>query len=61
MYLNLQHCRALGYCLWGVRRFCTRYELDFKKLAKGKMPAEEFTATGDGLALKLVAHAERMK
>ena len=57
IYLNINELRALGYCMWGVRRFCTRYQLDFKKLTRGEMPVEEFEATGDALALRAVAVA----
>lgn len=59
--LNLQQCRALGYCLWGVRRFCTRYQLDFKKLRDGSMPAYEFEATGQHHAIKLVEYAKKQE
>ncbi len=54
VYLNLKYCRALKYCLFGVRRFCTRYGLDFKKLARGEMLVEEFEATGEAQALRVV-------
>ena len=59
MMLNIQQCRALGYCAWGVRRFCKRYGLDFKLLISGTMPAESFAETGDALALRLVRYAEQ--
>ena len=61
LYLSCQQGRALGYCVTGMRRFCTRYELDFKLLVKGEMPAKDFADTGDALALRLVKYAEENK
>lgn len=54
VYLNLKYCRVLKYCLFGVKRFCTRYDLDFKKLVRGEMLVEEFEATGEAQALRVV-------
>jgi len=47
VYINFQHCRALGICLSGLRRFCTTHNLDFKDFRDGKMTAEKLSATGD--------------
>ena len=58
VYLHIGELRGLGYCMHGVRRFCTRHELDFKKLVRGEMPIEEFEKTGDALALRAVKMAK---
>lgn len=57
-YLNISDCRQLNHCLHGVRRFCTRYELDFKKLLDGKMTIKEFEDTDQGMALEVVVVAK---
>jgi len=60
VYVSLKYCRVLKYCLHGVKRFCVRNDLDFKKLVKGEMPVEEFEATGEAQALKVVALAKEV-
>lgn len=59
IYVNVHHCRTLGYCVFAVRRFCTRYDLDFKKLCNGTMPVEEIEATGQAIALHVAAVARK--
>lgn len=58
IYLHIGELRGLGYCMHGVRRFCTLHNLDFKKLVKGEMPIEEFIKTEDALALRAVKIAK---
>lgn len=53
VYVGLKHCRALGYCLFAVRRWCTRYDIDFKKLAHCELPVEVIEETGDALAKRV--------
>lgn len=58
--VTFSHCRALGYCLDGVRLFCERHDLNYKDLNhKIGIPVEHFEATEDGLALRL-AHYTRL-
>jgi hypothetical protein len=58
--LEMRHCRGLGYCVHGLRRYCDLHGLDFKKLARNEMPVSEFAESGQHhgkLALDYV-HAE---
>jgi hypothetical protein len=47
IYVNFQHCRSLGLCLHGLRRFCTKHDLDFKDFRDGKMTISTLRATGE--------------
>ena len=57
IYAGLKHARLLHFCLFGVRRWCTRYEVDFRKLARTEIPVEELEATGDAFGIKVAAKA----
>lgn len=57
IYLTVVHCRATRMCLHGVKRYCTRHGLDFKKIHAGTMPASEFD-TGDAQAQKIIEYAK---
>lgn len=57
MIITMQHCREIGYCAFGVRKFMQRHGLDFKKFLKVGLDEKHFLDTGDALALKLVEHA----
>lgn len=50
-----------GFCRRGARRFFARYGLDWSKFVREGIDAAEFEATGDALALALVAHARRRR
>ena len=60
VYVSLKYCRVLRYCITGVKRFCVRNDLDFKKLSHVEMPVEEFEATGEAMALEVVKLARRV-
>ncbi len=60
VYVSLKYCRVLRYCIHGVKRFCVRYDLDFKKLAHGELPVEEFENTGEAMALQVAELARRV-
>lgn len=60
VYLSLKYCRVLKYCMFGVRRFCIRYDLDFKKLSRGEMRVEEFEKTGDALGIRVAELAREV-
>ena len=60
IYASIKHCRVLKYCLFGVKRWCTRYEIDFKKLVRGEMPVEELEAVGDAMGNHVAALARRV-
>lgn len=56
--VTIIHMRQAGYCLSGVRRFYTDHGLDFRELIEEGTPANRLVATGDGMALAVVALAE---
>jgi len=60
IYASIKHARVLKYCLFGVKRWCTRYEIDFKKLVRGEMPVEELEATGDAMGKNVAALAREV-
>lgn len=47
-----------GWCHKGARAFCRRHGLDWLRIVRdGGISAQELAATGDALALALIAHA----
>lgn len=51
------HSHRVGFCRKGGRRFFSRYGLDWTEFVRSGIPASKLLATGDALALILVAHA----
>ena len=47
-----------GFCEPAARRFFRRYGLDWERFVREGIPARELIATGNGLALRVVAHAQ---
>lgn len=49
-----------GFCHRGARALCERYGLDWDAIVRdGGIQAEDLIATGDAMALALVAHARK--
>ena len=49
-----------GFCHRGARALCARYGLDWPAIVRdGGLSARTLSATGDALALHLVAHARQ--
>lgn len=46
-----------GFCRAGAREFFTRHQLDWPAFVASGIPAESLEATGDSLAIALVAWA----
>jgi len=59
--VSIADCRHFRYCVIGVRRFCARHDIDFKKLIAGTLPISEFERTGDAMALKVVGYIRSRK
>ncbi len=57
MTITMQHCRELGYCAFGVRRFFREQGLDFRDFIKNGIDEETLAKTEQGLAIKLIEHA----
>lgn len=47
-----------GFCEPAAQRFFRRYGLDWERFVREGIPARELIATGNGLALRVVAHAQ---
>lgn len=68
MIVTLEHLRTIpgfgnkpGFCSRGGRDWFAAHGLDWNAFRKEGIEAERLVATGDGLALALVAHAQRME
>nr|WP_090731847.1 hypothetical protein [Azotobacter beijerinckii] len=67
MFVTLDHLHSVpawgvrpGYCHRGARALCAHYGLDWTEIVRnGGIPAGALLATGDALALHLVAHARK--
>ena len=57
----MQHCREMGYCAFGVRRFFNEHGLDFKDFIKNGVDEETLARTEQGMALKLIEHAHAQR
>lgn len=57
--VTLAELRALNYCASGIRAWCARYGLDFRKLVREGFTFEELEATGDHFGLAAVALARK--
>lgn len=51
--------RRLGFCRQGGRAFAARHGLDWAAFVRDGIPASTLEATGDGMALEMVAWARR--
>lgn len=65
LIVTMAHLRSIpgfsktpGFCIPGARRFFAAHGLDFRAFAREGIPASQLEATGDGLALALVAWAK---
>ncbi len=53
--ITVSDTRLAGHCVSGVREWFKAYNLDFRDFIKNGIDAEEFLATGDALAERIVA------
>jgi len=65
MLITTAHARSImgpnqkGYCAKGMRLFSDRHGLDFKAFCEGGIEEELLLATGDDMAVKVVAEAHK--
>lgn len=66
--VRLEHLRSVpglsgkpGYCSGGARRWFNARGISWRTFVREGIPASQLRATGDGLALHLVEHAEMME
>jgi hypothetical protein len=50
--VTLEHCRALGYCAFGMRAFFRAHGLDWTTFRERGLPADVIAATGDAMAIR---------
>ena len=56
--VTVQDLRASRLCFQGARPWFRRHGLDWQQFLKEGLDAETLTATGDALALRVIAIAE---
>lgn len=56
---TMRHVRELGFCSRGGREFFARYGLDWSAFLREGIAVSALEATGDGLMIKLAAHARK--
>lgn len=56
--VKLEHARAVCYCARGMRRWFEFHGLDWTRFLSEGLTADELRATGDDMALRVVAVAE---
>lgn len=61
MIVTHRDLQAMRYCNKGTREFFQRHGLDWSRFIKEGLPEEEFIATGDHMALKLVEFAREQR
>lgn len=59
--VKLEDMRALRFCSRGARDFFQHHGMDWATFIKEGLPAEQFEATGDAMALKVVEVARGRK
>ena len=59
MIVRHRHLRDLGYCNRGSRQFFERHRLDWADFLKNGIDAGVLMATGDAMAARVVAQAEK--
>lgn len=57
--VTMRHVRQAHMCSRGARAFFARHGLDYGRFLREGLPAEQIRATGDAMALQVVAIAER--
>lgn len=55
--VTMKDIRATRMCSGGTRDFFKRHGMDWSRFVKDGLPEEEFIATGDAMAMKVVETA----
>ena len=59
LIVRAEDIRAARLCLQGARPWFRRHGLDWQAFLAEGLPAEVLAATGDALALRVIAEAEK--
>ena len=54
----IKDLRALGYCVRGVKKFCSKHDIDFKSFLQEGIDGDVLKQTKDGMAIKAIEIAE---
>lgn len=55
--VTMKDIRSCKMCSGGTRAFFTRHGMDWNKFLKEGLPEDQFIATGDAMAMKVVEAA----
>lgn len=61
MIIEHRHLRLLRYCNKGAREFFSRHGLDWSLFMASGLPEDQFLATGDAMAIRLVEFARNQE
>lgn len=61
LIITPQHIYGAGLCARGARDWFARYDLSWAEFVACGLPAATLAATGDALALQVIAHAREQK
>lgn len=53
--ITIGDVRKSGHCVAGARRWFESYDFDFRAFIENGLPEAELAATGDALALQVIA------
>ena len=56
--ITIKHTRAMGYCSEGVRSFCFKHQIDYRKFIKQGISEAELIRVNDAMSLKLIEYAK---
>lgn len=59
--ITIDDIRRAGYCVSGARQWFKTHRLDFRAFLKDGASADILLATGDGLAERVVTHAQEAR
>ena len=55
MIITVTDCRRAGHCATGIKQWFDSHDLDFRDFLKNGIEEEKFLATGDAMAVRVVA------
>lgn len=61
MILRLTHARELGYCNKGIRAFCLRHNLDWRRFVTDGYEFSELSHINDAMLSKVMNYAKGSK
>lgn len=56
--ITTKHTRDMGYCSSGVRNFCLKHQIDYRKFIKHGIDEADLIKINDAMSLKLIYYAK---